>query len=413
MSDPQDRGSNQVNRRRRQLTVIVVVAVLAAVVGLAAGRFVRSPASVAAETAPPPLTALTAQVERRAITQTIIARGETLISGRIDLTPGAPPEGMQSVVTDVMARAQAQVHSGQVLLEVAERPMFLLRGAIPMYRDIQPGDSGRDVVQLQAALRDLGWSIWDRSGEYGGSTQSAVLNQYRSMGYEPPRAEPTPVEPDDSTGTSAADTRDGSAQTGVAKQKAPTPLPGGPIVPLAECFFVPRSPLTVTAVGARTGRLVKAPAVSLSTSALKVRADVNPADGEAVRVGQRVRIQDESGELDVRGRVSKVGGQRVDESGAMSIPVTVSPKSSLAARWAGQGVRVSFPTRKTADSALVVPLAAVFAGVDGQTTVVRVDSSGKHRVAVGTGMRGDGYVEVRPETDGTLGVGDNVLLGQG
>ena len=198
---------NQVNRRRRQLTVIVVVAALAAVVGLAAGRFVRSPASVAAETAPPPLTTLTAQVERRAITQTIIARGETLISGRIDLTPGAPPDGMQSVVTDVLARPRAQVHSGQVLLEVAERPMFILRGEIPMYRDIEPGDSGRDVVQLQAALRDLGWSIWDLAGEYGGSTQSAVLNQYRRMGYEPPRAEPTPIEPDDSTDTSSVNPR--------------------------------------------------------------------------------------------------------------------------------------------------------------------------------------------------------------
>jgi hypothetical protein len=402
-----------VNRRRRQLTVIVVVAALAAVVGLAAGRFVRSPASVAAETAPPPLTTLTAQVERRAITQTIIARGETLISGRIDLTPGAPPDGMQSVVTDVLARTRAQVHSGQVLLEVAERPMFILRGEIPMYRDIEPGDSGRDVVQLQAALRDLGWSIWDLAGEYGGSTQSAVLNQYRRMGYEPPRAEPTPIEPDDSTDTSSVDPEDGSAQKGAAKQKVTTPLPGGPIVPLAECFFVPKSPLTVTAVGARTGKLVEAPAISLSTSALKVRADVNPADGEAVRVGQRVRIQDESGELDVRGRVSQVGGQRVDESGAMSIPVTITPKSSLAARWTGQGVRVSFPTRKTANNALVVPIAAVFAGVDGRTTVVRIDAGGKHRVAVGTGMRGDGYVEVRPETGGRLDVGDDVLLGQG
>ena len=413
MSEPQDRASDQVNRRRRQLTAIVVVAVLAAVVGLAAGRFVRSPASVAAETAPPPLTTLTAQVERRAITQTIIARGETLISGRIDLTPGAPPDGMQSVVTAVLARTRVQVHSGQVLLEVAERPMFLLRGEIPMYRDIEPGDTGRDVLQLQAALRELGWSIWDRAGEYGGSTQSAVLNQYRRMGYEPPRAEPTPVEPDESTDTATSDTEDGSAQKEAARQKVAPPLPGGPILPMAECFFVPRSPLTVTGIGARTGKLVKAPAISLSTSSLKVRADVNPADGEAVRVGQRVRIQDESGELNVRGRVSKVGGQRVDESGAMSIPVTISPKSSLPARWAGQGVRVSFPTRQTSNSALVVPLAAVFAGVDGQTTVVRVDARGKQRVVVVTGMRGDGYVEVRPETGGSLDVGDDVLLGQG
>ena len=81
-----------------------------------------------------------------------------------------------------------------------------------------------------------------------------------------------------------------------------------------------------------------------------------------MRVGQRVRIQDESGELDVRGRVSQVGGQRVDESGAMSIPVTITPKSSLAATVDRARRTGQLPHAEDRNNALVVPVAAVFAG---------------------------------------------------
>jgi HlyD family secretion protein len=420
MSEPEDPGANQVARRRRQLVVVAGVAVLAAATGLVAGNFVRSPASVAAETAPPPVTSLTSEVEQRAITETVIARGEARIAGRLELTPGAPPDGMKSVVTRVATKVGDQVSSGQVLLEVAERPMFVLRGKLPMYRDIAPGDTGKDVAQLQSALRELGWYVGDREGVYGVSTQAAVSNQYRIMGYQPLRTEAAPIESDESSDDTTEESLGPLSDSGLVVRTSAPRLqsrkvkaePTGPIVAMAECFFVPRSPSTVTKLSARSGGTVHAPAVTLSTSALTVRANVNPADGEALKVGQEVRIQDESGELDVKGRVAKVGAPRVDETNGMSIPVTVRPNKRLALRWSGQAVRVSFPTRKTSKDALVVPLAAVSSGVDGRITVVRVDGARKRRIEVGVGMRGDGYVEIQPTKAGSLSVGDDVLLGK-
>lgn len=405
MSD-RDPEANLLARRRRQLGLIAVVAVLAAAAGLLAGTFVRSPAQVAAETAAPAKTPLTAAVEQRSVVETIVARGEAQVSSSVELSPGTPPEGMKPIVTRVAVGAGDNVGSGQVLLEVAERPTFVLEGSVPMYRDIQPGDTGKDVAQLQQSLRDVGWYIGDQEGVNGPSTQAAVVQQYARMGYRPLRAEVEPVEQD----VAGDDAKDSKSSSPKAKAPAP-PLVGGPIVPMGECFFVSKLPAVVSALSVRPGSVIEGPAVTLSAKALTVRADLNPVDAEALTVGQKVRIQDESGELDVAGRVADIGATRVDETGGRSIPVVVKPRKRLQSRWAAQPMRVSFPMAQAPDGSLVVPLAAVRSSVDGQTQITKLDGTRRIKVDVGVGPRGDGYIEVKPAGSGSLKVGDRVLLG--
>src|SRR3712207_7324688 len=47
----------------------------------------------------------------------------------------------------------ARVGEGAVVMSVAGRPVFVLRGAQPSHRDIGPGSKGPDVRQLEAADR--------------------------------------------------------------------------------------------------------------------------------------------------------------------------------------------------------------------------------------------------------------------
>ena len=67
---------------------------------------------------------------------------------------------------------------------IAERPVIALVGAVPMYRDIHPNDSGSDVAALKTSLNRLGFdagngSIFDERAE------RAVSAWFTSIGYEP------------------------------------------------------------------------------------------------------------------------------------------------------------------------------------------------------------------------------------
>ena len=69
-------------------------------------------------------------------------------------------------------------------MTVNGRPVFALRGPVPMYRALGPGTSGDDVKQLQKALRRLGFDPGSISGTYGQGTATAVTDWYRNKGYE-------------------------------------------------------------------------------------------------------------------------------------------------------------------------------------------------------------------------------------
>jgi hypothetical protein len=73
-----------------------------------------------------------------------------------------------------------------VAMEVDGRPVRTLQGAIPMYRDIRPGDQGDDVRQLEHALERLGFHPGKLDGVYDVATEGAVEAWYRAAGYTAP-----------------------------------------------------------------------------------------------------------------------------------------------------------------------------------------------------------------------------------
>jgi peptidoglycan hydrolase-like protein with peptidoglycan-binding domain len=62
--------------------------------------------------------------------------------------------------------------------------VMLLLGKIPMYRDLAPGDSGRDVKQLEMNLVKLGYGGFTPDDEYTFSTAVAVRDWQKDIGAQ-------------------------------------------------------------------------------------------------------------------------------------------------------------------------------------------------------------------------------------
>ncbi|AYV29244.1 hypothetical protein EES41_21265 [Streptomyces sp. ADI95-16] len=166
-------------RGRRGVLGVVGGAVLMAVGALLATAVVKSPAQLAAEAGPPAQGVLTAEVERRVLAETVVTRGTVVADQSVTV---APP----GVVTKLPLKAGDPVAAGRLLAEVSGRPVFALRGAVPMYRDLVPGATGDDVAQVQAALRELGHGTGtDPKGAFGPGTKAALAELYRAVGYAP------------------------------------------------------------------------------------------------------------------------------------------------------------------------------------------------------------------------------------
>ncbi len=71
------------------------------------------------------------------------------------------------------------------MLTASGRPVFVLQGDIPAYRDLVPGISGQDVRQLEQGLDRLGFSPGPIDGTYDEQTSEAVGEWYASTGWDP------------------------------------------------------------------------------------------------------------------------------------------------------------------------------------------------------------------------------------
>jgi peptidoglycan hydrolase-like protein with peptidoglycan-binding domain len=362
---------------RRFLISAVVTAVVLSLVGLLAPRVVRSPAQVAADRAAPALPVATAEVERRVLADTVTFRGKVTTLRRHDVTAEAPP-GSRAVVTAVPVEPGDTVRSGTVLVEVSGRPILLLEGALPAYRDLTEGDRGPDVAQLQQSLRGLGYSVGDAAGRWGASTSAAVRALYGDRGFR---------------------------------------APGGPqpSLPVAEVVFLSGLPGRVATVTAEVGAEAEESLMTVAAGRAVVTGVLAPGDGALVRPGQKVRVGSEVVDDELRGTVATVGELQTGE-GPPGFPVTVRLAGTVDRDLYDRDVRVTVTSASSDDEVLVVPLSAVTAQADG-SSVVRVvrddsrDDDDSELVTVRLGLVADGYAAVRPPSDGALEPGDLVVVG--
>jgi len=173
--------------RKRILTLFLVLAlvILAAAGSWLAGSSIQSPAEVAARTAPPAPSPILVPVEARTLSSDVVTRGTARfgLPQSISIVPSALKPGAGIITT--LPLQGAQVNEGDVMLTASGRPVFVLQGETPAYRDLVPGISGDDVRQLESGLKRLGFDPGPVDGTYDEQTSAAVADWYASAGFQP------------------------------------------------------------------------------------------------------------------------------------------------------------------------------------------------------------------------------------
>jgi putative peptidoglycan binding protein len=422
-------------RRRRVLLGVGLAAALLAIGGLIGASFVKSPQQVAADTAAPPSTVTTATVVSQVLTSSVQMRGVVYPATQYDVYAQAPSSSSSSAadtgssssapgsstgtsgsvyISKLDVAAGTTIHNGQQLAEIDGEPLFVLRGTVPAWRDLTPGESGPDVTELQNALASLGYyDDGDTPGYFGSATEDAVALYYEHLGYTPPSS-------------------------------------GG--VPAADVVFLPSLPATVVAVNGAAGEQPGQPFLELAPrGSLALTGELPPAYAGQLKAGLKVTIYDEVTGIHATGTVADLGtattvtptGTVVDigggsgsagssgsassgSSGSSSstssgssgspgatafVPLAVHPSQPLASALNGENVLVTVETGQTEGPVLTVPVAAIVTSASGTSYVTVVGAQGKQtEVPVTPGLSENGYVQVTPVRSGALASGDHVVV---
>jgi HlyD family secretion protein len=382
---------------------------------------------------------LTVPIARRSLEDvvdliaTVAPRDPQSLSTQTQLVPHG-----EAIVTDVLVKAGSSVRAGDVVMEVAQRPVFLLNGDVPVYRDYLPGDSGKDVAQLQRCLSSLGLLTTPITGTYDTGTSRAVQRLYQGAGYLAPRvgdlefAQAEMAKNDAAAQASASTASWASAKKSVpgdataisrlatAKRAAEVQLRAaknalslakrrvGFALPRAEAMLMRRRTAIVTSVVARIGAAAGASALVVGSSGGTVLASADSTAGRLMKIGQSARILDEASGRRWKGRVAAIGVAGAD--GGMTVRIDVIGSGSSFPQ-IGTQLRVQVVLTTSGGATLVVPISAITSRTDGTTFVVRVRSGQAEPVNVVAGVTADGFVELKqPEGVATLAPGDQVLV---
>ncbi|MEA3184567.1 MAG: hypothetical protein QOJ74_1044 [Ilumatobacteraceae bacterium] len=174
--------------RRRALIGVTIIALTSIGVGYAAAAQMSSPADEAARAQPPAAGPVTAALEQRALNSQVVIRGDTVFDGSVSVRIETSGLDTPPIVTGEPPKVGTTIAEGQVVLEIAGRPVIALDGALPTYRDLAIGSHGPDVAQLEAAMQRLGIDVGVADDVYDAATSVAVAQLFDRVGYEAPQA---------------------------------------------------------------------------------------------------------------------------------------------------------------------------------------------------------------------------------
>lgn len=419
-----------------RLAVGIAAGIALAVLMLVATSSLTTPAAIREQAEPPVETTLFAPARSIVLEQTVVVQG--VVAPAMSYTPVASTPDGSRVVTAVPVQAGERVRFGSVLVEVSGRPVLLLKGPLPAYRDLGPGDDGPDVRQLQAALADLGLYAGDVSGLYGPATADAVTRMYERAGRDPivigqsdltsavgvlrsaRRAVEEAVAMADQAKSGPAEARRAAArslryakedlalaQRDLGEQQSIT----GATLPASEVLFVPKGPVHLVRLGAQLGGELAGAAVEVSAGDPLVEAELPGSAAARVRAGQpaRVVLQDDGSELEgvVKGVTrSATLEEEPDQANRDGSIARVRTDDALPAERVGTAADVVIVTDATDDKVVAVPVSAL--RYTGPTTATVVTDQ-EEEIPVTVGMVANGWVEVRPQV-GSLQEGDQVRV---
>jgi peptidoglycan hydrolase-like protein with peptidoglycan-binding domain len=424
--------------RKQKLALALILVMLLAAASWIAGSRIQSPAEAAARTAPPTPSPILVPVEERVLTSDVVTRGTARygLPQSISLAPSTL-KAEAGIITTLPKRGD-QLEEGDVLLTVSGRPVFVLQGDIPVYRDLFPGLTGEDVRQLEDALERLRFDPGPVDGVFDEQTAAAVADLYSSAGYLSFTATGEQLEnlqalenelalalqdkaaAENALALAFAQDAKNTAQREVewqtflvdrltkeveaARNKAEAPLP------MDEIVFVSSFPVRVEEINVKIGDPATGPILGLTNNQLAIDSSLPLTEAPLVKPGMKVAIDETDLGLQATGVVSRVadtpGTDGVDGYHIyFEVFVDETPVSLE-----GVSLRLTIPVESTGGAVTVVPVSALFLAADG-TSRVQVENNGKlELIEVKPGLSADGFVEVTP-VGGTLSEGQLVLVG--
>ena len=350
----------------------------AAVAVVSAGMVVLSAADhtgTAAQAAP----ANTAQVQQGKLSAVVAQDGTLTYRARPDGSPYAVINQAPGTYTRLPA-AGDKVDCGDVLYRVDEHPVVLLCGTVPAYRELDMGDVGNDVRQLNRNLHELGYDaqadvhIWRTDNDFTAKTEQALEVLQRNRGI-------------DVTGALAS----------------------------GDAVFLPEAVRIAKVSGVPGGPArADAPVLSVTSNRLQVQVDFGPSQRGRVKTGDRAQITlpgnaTVTGKVVGFGRVAQAPAGRDSSAADATIPTYISlddPSKARGLDRASVGVQI---TTAGVDNALSVPVTALVGRSGGGFAVEVVRAAGRRElVAVKLGLfdTADGRVQV----EGDLRAGDDVVV---
>jgi multidrug efflux pump subunit AcrA (membrane-fusion protein) len=301
--------------------------------------------------------ASTATVERRDLVD------RDSVSGTLGFADSATLHAGASGIVTRLREAGSVVRRGRSLYSLDGHPAaWLLYGALPAWRDLEPGMSdGADVRQLERNLRALGYEPGDVDGHWDADTTAAVERFQDARGL---------------------------SETGTLSR--------------TQVLFRPGAVRIGTATAAAGDTVaVGTPLCSLTSTRHEVTVALDAERQTLARLGERVTVALPSGRV-VHGRVSDVGKVATKTHDGATIPVTVSLRHGGNLDQAP--VRVGFAV-EARRHVLAVPVTALLARPGGGYAVQLPD---RRLIRVTPGLFAGGWVEV----SGAVRAGQRVVTAQ-
>ena len=267
-----------------------------------------------------------------------------------------------------------------MLYRVDDRPVLLLCGTVPAYRDLHTGDAGRDVRQLNSNLHRLGYDaaarvhIDRRDNDFTFKTEKALAALQRDKGLR-------------ATGA----------------------------LSLGDAGFLPE-PVRVARVTGTPGGTARpgAPVLNATSDELHVRVALDPSQQGEVERGDRARITlpgnaSVSGRVEGFGRVAQVPDGPDSEAAEATIPTYISLDDVSRARGLDRApVRVDITTEGV-ENALSVPVTAIV-GRSGGGFAVEVVRAGGRRALVAVRLGLFDTAGGRVQVEGEIRAGERVVV---
>jgi peptidoglycan hydrolase-like protein with peptidoglycan-binding domain len=369
-----------VSRRRRLLAgaPVLVAATVAGAIAIS-GVSRSSPAA--------PESANTAPVERGSLSATVSLDGTLTYRARSDGSPHQvinQARGTYTKLPDVGDR----VGCGDELHRVDDRPVLLLCGTVPAYRDLHAGDVGNDVRQLNANLHTLGYDA--------------------GAGVD--------IDPDDNAFT-------GNTEKALERLQEAKGAPATGALATADAVFLPE-PVRIAKVTGPLGGSAQpgAPVLDATADTLEVQADLQGSQQSEIKRGDRARItlpgnRSATGTVDRLGTVARperagqspAGPNGNAGSGAAILPAYLSLDNPEQVRGLDQAPDQVHITTEGVEDALSVPVTAIVGRSGGGYAVEVVRDDGRRElstVKLGLFDTTGGRVQI----EGDLREGDHVAV---